>query len=77
VVHVLLVQQTVLYSKVIVQFSLFCRPGLEKIDAPALPKDVNLVIYPIRDKGKGKDKIHLRTGHEHPEGVRGIALLVL
>ena len=33
-----------------------------------------LVIFKLN---KGKDKVHPRTGHEGPEGKRGIALLFL
>jgi len=36
--------------------------------------EASLVIFKLN---KGKDKVHPRTGHEGPEGRRGIALLFL
>ena len=34
-----------------------------------------LVIIMLVSKGKGKGKVHPITGHEDPEGSRGLALL--
>jgi hypothetical protein len=34
-------------------------------------------INEIVCKGKSQGKVHPRTGHEGPEGSRGIALLIL